>query len=188
MDLRTKKTLRAIRQAFLELRASKPLERITIKELTEKAEISKATFYLHYRDIYDLSEQIQQELIREILNSMDGSEAGLYEPDVFMRSLFQAFIARRNMILILFSQNTSTMLPASIDRVMKENFFERNPSLRTDVRFHVSMTYQIYGAYYAFLEHNKHFSNEAILNTIMELQEPSISLFRSENQTIKNHV
>ena len=47
MDLREKKTKRSIAAAFLALRAAKPLERITIRELAEKAEISKATFYLN---------------------------------------------------------------------------------------------------------------------------------------------
>ena len=45
MDLRQKKTLAAIRTAFLELLGKKPLEKITVKELAEKAQISKATFY-----------------------------------------------------------------------------------------------------------------------------------------------
>ena len=54
MDLREKKTLRAIRTAFLQLRGQRPLEKITVKELCELAEISKATFYIHYRDLYDL--------------------------------------------------------------------------------------------------------------------------------------
>lgn len=66
MDLRMKKTLAAIRNAFIELRSHKPLEKITIKELTEKAEISKATFYLHYQDVYDLSSSIQEEVIDEV--------------------------------------------------------------------------------------------------------------------------
>ena len=40
MDLRTEKTRRSIINAFLELRAKKPLEKITVKELSEKAEIN----------------------------------------------------------------------------------------------------------------------------------------------------
>ena len=60
MDLRTRKPQKALRNAFLELRAKKDLERITIKELTDLAEVSKATFYLHYRDIYDLSDYLQR--------------------------------------------------------------------------------------------------------------------------------
>ena len=51
MDLRKKKTLRAIRQAFYDLRKQKKLEAITVTELCRSAEISKAAFYLHYRDI-----------------------------------------------------------------------------------------------------------------------------------------
>ena len=58
MDLREKKTLRAIRTAFLQLRGQRPLEKITVKELCELAEISKATFYIHYRDLYDLSDRL----------------------------------------------------------------------------------------------------------------------------------
>ena len=52
MDLRVKKTKNSIINAFLKLRAKKSLERITVKELSDLAEINKATFYLHYKDIY----------------------------------------------------------------------------------------------------------------------------------------
>lgn len=54
MDRREIKTKRSIKNAFLKLRSKKEIEQITIRELAEEAEISKATFYLHYRDIYDL--------------------------------------------------------------------------------------------------------------------------------------
>ena len=57
MDLRIQRTKRCITEAFLKLRTQKPLEKITIKELSELAMINKATFYSHYTDIYDLSEQ-----------------------------------------------------------------------------------------------------------------------------------
>ena len=46
MDIRIEKTERAIRNAFLELRAAKPLEKITVKELCSLACINKSTFYL----------------------------------------------------------------------------------------------------------------------------------------------
>ena len=74
MDLREKKTLRNIKNAFFELRKLKNIERIKIKEICEKAEISKATFYLHYSDIYDLSETLQKEVITSILDSIPNPE------------------------------------------------------------------------------------------------------------------
>ena len=48
MDLRVKKTERAIRKAFYELMLEKPIPKITVKELAERAEINKTTFYAHY--------------------------------------------------------------------------------------------------------------------------------------------
>ena len=44
MDLRIKKTKRAIRTAFYELIKEKPLEKITVTEIAARAEINKATF------------------------------------------------------------------------------------------------------------------------------------------------
>ena len=54
MDIRIEKTRQSIINAFIELRSHKELERITIKELCEKAQINKSTFYAHYQDIYHL--------------------------------------------------------------------------------------------------------------------------------------
>ena len=67
MDLRTEKTEKAIRNAFMELRAQKPLEKITVKELCALACINKSTFYAHYSDIYALSETLEQETVLSIV-------------------------------------------------------------------------------------------------------------------------
>ncbi|MDE5861843.1 MAG: TetR family transcriptional regulator, partial [Ruminococcus sp.] len=56
MDLRVEKTKRNIINAFLNLRSHRPIEKITIREIAEIAQINKATFYLHYHDIYELTE------------------------------------------------------------------------------------------------------------------------------------
>ena len=98
MDLRMKKTLAAIRNAFIELRSHKPLEKITIKELTEKAEISKATFYLHYQDVYDLSSSIQEEVIDEVFSNIENPETILSDTEGFTRTLFYATSASKALI------------------------------------------------------------------------------------------
>ena len=60
MDLRVEKTEKAIKNAFIELRSQKPLEKITVKELCAEARINKSTFYSHYQDIYALSEAMEK--------------------------------------------------------------------------------------------------------------------------------
>lgn len=103
MDLREKKTKRNIKDAFLQLRAHKPLERITVKELSEMAEISKATFYLHYKDIYDLSEQLQDDIIQKILENIQHPDLFLSDTAQSTYELFHAFCSYQSLIDILFS-------------------------------------------------------------------------------------
>ena len=70
MDLRTQKTKNSIFSAFIELRASKPVEKITIRELTQRANISKQTFYLHFKDIYDLSDYLENDAISSLIKDL----------------------------------------------------------------------------------------------------------------------
>ena len=51
MDIRVKKTKRAIQKTFIDLLREKPIEKITVKEIAERAEINKTTFYSHYETL-----------------------------------------------------------------------------------------------------------------------------------------
>lgn len=65
-DRRTMKTEKAIREAFLSLLGQKSVNRITVSEISKLADLGRGTFYLHYKDVYDLYEQIENELYREL--------------------------------------------------------------------------------------------------------------------------
>ena len=88
MDLRVQRTRKNIRDAFIELRSRKPIEKITVKELAEAAFINKATFYQHYEDLYDLSESMENELIDNIISSIPHPEGDL-EKEVLITFLIQ---------------------------------------------------------------------------------------------------
>ena len=66
-DIRVKKTIRNIHQAFIELFKEKDLEKITVKELVEKSEISKKTFYRYYTSIDNLFLEIQHKITEEYI-------------------------------------------------------------------------------------------------------------------------
>jgi len=65
-DRRTRRTKKLLTDAFIDLLSSKKLNEITIKELCDKADINRGTFYLHYQDIYDLKQQIETDLYKEL--------------------------------------------------------------------------------------------------------------------------
>ena len=65
-----RKSKKAIQNAFAELLSEKnDINKITVKEIVERADISKSTFYSHYEDIYSVSEEFEDEIIT-LLNSL----------------------------------------------------------------------------------------------------------------------
>ena len=69
-DVRVRYTKMFIKQSLTELLKTKPLKKITVKEICEKAEINRATFYKHYLDVYDLLDQIENQLIEELKQAL----------------------------------------------------------------------------------------------------------------------
>lgn len=65
IDLRILKTEESIKNTFKNMILEMPYEKITIKELCERALINRKTFYLHYSSIDDLLEEFQDELASE---------------------------------------------------------------------------------------------------------------------------
>lgn len=62
-DARVRYTRKMIEESFLTLLQTKTVNRITVKEICEMAQINRATFYKHYADPYDLLEQIEDKII-----------------------------------------------------------------------------------------------------------------------------
>ena len=56
VDSRVRRTKRLLKQGLTELMAQKSIKKITVRELSELVDINRGTFYLHYKDIYDLVE------------------------------------------------------------------------------------------------------------------------------------
>ena len=64
-DRRVRKTKRLLREGLAKLMLEKPVKNITVREISELVDINRGTFYLHYKDIYDMVEQIQNEIFEE---------------------------------------------------------------------------------------------------------------------------
>ena len=169
MDLREKKTKRNIKNAFIELRTRKPLERISVKELAELAEISKATFYLHYRDIYDLSDSLQREVIQNVLDSIPQPEILMYDTPKFTEALFHAFYSQQTLIDILFSDSQSAVLPLNIEKKLKDYIFQMLPSGRHNAKFNIMLSYQIQGGFHVYQQYYKKYGIDYIMEVLSEI-------------------
>ena len=61
-DRRVKRTKKALRDCLFRLLETKSADEITVKELTELADINRSTFYFYYKDIDDMLLCIQKEI------------------------------------------------------------------------------------------------------------------------------
>lgn len=153
MDTRILKTRKSIFDAFVSLREKKPLEKITIKELTDAAGISKQTFYLHYKDIYDLAESIENELITEmccILPEIDDIMGNL---DYVVVSLFKRATSHDAIFRTIFSGSRMSCLSHGIVRELKKAVYEQHPEYRADLRTNIYLSALVHGAYHAYQEY-----------------------------------
>jgi len=62
IDRRVRKTKKLLLKALTLLISEKKINKITVKELTDLADVNRGTFYLYYKDIFDMVEQIETEL------------------------------------------------------------------------------------------------------------------------------
>lgn len=133
MDIRIAKTKKGIINAFLELRSKKAIEKITVKELCEKAEINKSTFYTHFKDIYDLSEYLETQIANEVVSSLQHPEYLFSKPDIFIRELSYAYTAQENLIHTLFSGSRANMLLVRVENSLKEIIFSLRPDYKDNI-------------------------------------------------------
>ncbi len=87
LDRRQIRTKRHIREALMSLVIEKPSEKITIKELAERADIDRKTFYLHYGSIGEVLSEMQEELLTRLEAVISGYD--LFQPGFDALPLFR---------------------------------------------------------------------------------------------------
>lgn len=70
IDRRVKYTKMMLKNSIIELLCEKAIEKITVKEICERADVNRGTFYSHYCDEYDLYNSIVDDLINGILDRL----------------------------------------------------------------------------------------------------------------------
>ena len=71
VDRRIRKTRDLLKRTLSELVRDFDLKDITVKDITDKADLNRGTFYLHYKDTYDLMEKMEDDIITEFQDMID---------------------------------------------------------------------------------------------------------------------
>lgn len=107
MDRRVKYTKKVIKDTFLSLLEEKDISNITVKELCEKADVNRGTFYRYYVDIYDLLKKIEEEFIEEIKNSNSMVHMQKHSIYTFTKDILEIFENNKKLVSILFNADSN---------------------------------------------------------------------------------
>lgn len=65
-DRRVRKTRKQLRMALTTLLLKKDMDHITVRDVSELADVNRGTFYAHYKDVEELLKQLEDELFSEL--------------------------------------------------------------------------------------------------------------------------
>ncbi|MDU7240355.1 TetR/AcrR family transcriptional regulator [Clostridium sp.] len=121
-DRRIRKTKNALKDGLIELMLEKNINDISVRELTEKVDLNRGTFYLHYKDIFDLLESIEDDLFKEFNKIMDSHYSDNLDPRP-LPLLEDIFIFLKNnaaMTAILLGRNGDIAFVNKIKDIIRE--------------------------------------------------------------------
>lgn len=121
------RTDRAIQSALLSLLGKKPFEKITVQDILDETPVSRATFYKHFHDKYEIVEKIQDEVIethRELRRAMNDASPSQYPALVERFSLRYREISQ----LLMKVQTERVNLPMALVQESKEFYLKNSDS------------------------------------------------------------
>ena len=126
IDTRVQYTKAVLKKALLAILTEKPVNRVTVKEVCDKAKINRGTFYLHYSSPYDLLKEIENDFITDHLEFFSPylkDSAG--EKDVRqLAGLFQCILENPDLCRILMGPNGDPQFMISMRKVVKEGVLD----------------------------------------------------------------
>ena len=110
-------TKKAILLGFLEILKSKPLDKITVKDICEFCEINRNTFYYYFENIYDTLAALFEMEADKVLKESDKETATFQEE--YARST-AIVLNNRQAILHIYRSKDGTVLRSYLELVVKD--------------------------------------------------------------------
>lgn len=126
-----------IRKAFLQLLSEKSITKITVKDICTLADINRTTFYSNFLDIYDLKQQIDDELYNKISDTLKSTP--LKTTKEHLVKLLNIVIENKDLCKTLFNNEDGNRLIYKIVylsyKPQAEELFAASPNLKNREHF-----------------------------------------------------
>ena len=179
LDRRKVKTQKAVKEAFIALASEKEISQITVKEIADRANISRKTFYLNYVDMNDLIYKLQDQMIDEFINYLKEFDVNEIKdnPYIFFKSLTDILQKDHVFSKMLVSNEDSSFFRQLSTRFVDniKNDYEKNHIEYSEFTGY-TLTFYITGLMLAykqwFLNENKKMTLDELCNRFCEMIKP----------------
>ena len=119
----TMMTKQIIKDSFWELYKEQKIENITVKDITQKAGFNRSTFYAYFTDVYDLLEQIEDDLMPGIehLPPIDASREHSVD---YLKNIISIYEKNSAFYSVLLSENGDPRFAKKMKNVFKSMMLE----------------------------------------------------------------
>lgn len=151
IDRRKKYTRQVLMDSLITLLKTKSIATITVKEICERADINRSTFYTHYKDQFDLLEQIEEEIITNLntyLNQYNFEQE--QEALQMTEKLLEYVVSKYDMFQTLLNENADNSFERRVMNVAR-SFLIQSRNTNDEVEADISeyaITYTISGSIY----------------------------------------
>lgn len=124
-------TKREILRVFSELASEKPVDKITVKEITDLCQISRNTFYYHYQDMYEVLEEFLNLQIQQMLEQIE-RDIKTSTPEEFLMNGLGNMLSRRSLFQNL-NQSSGSEVKRYLDKANSAIFDHLVEKLSKDI-------------------------------------------------------
>lgn len=145
---RTKYTTDLIKRSFLALLETRKLPQITVTEICNQADINRGTFYLHYKDPYELYEVIQKEFNQGILETLRQDQSVCTVDESFIK-LLNIIQANKTIFRIMVSERGESSFLSEVLLEAHKDYMQRigdEQNKKDPSVMNYSFTYMVYGS------------------------------------------
>ena len=148
-DRREKQTKKMLTQALTQLLQEKQINEITVKELTDLADMNRGTFYLYYKDIFDMLEKIEDglfEALEEIVFLHEHDDVSQQTKPILL-DLFRFIEDNQEMCRVLLSPHGDMNFLHRLNEVVREKCLQMWPNKedKNDATFEYHYSFVVYG-------------------------------------------
>lgn len=147
-DRRVRRTRTLLQQSLIRLMAEKEIRDITVKELTDLADITRGTFYLHYCDIYDILRSMEYEMFvefNEILSRSDGLGQEESTPEAILADIFSLLERRRDMARVMMGPHGDLAFVNRLKNLVKERIYQVLARKKTGCEYDYAEAFAVSG-------------------------------------------